>query len=471
MTIHPISLATHEKALQINLSKKFYGTFAEIGAGQEVARWFFRVGGAAGTIAKSMSAYDMSFSDAIYGKGERYVSRERLKNMFDHEYELLLERLDATRGADACFFVFADTVRARSYEGTSECHGWMGLRFQLEPRGAPHHILVHVRMLDKENVGQQEALGIIGVNLVYGAFFLNHDPVALIKSLADGVGIDRIEVDMIRFDGPAFAAVDNRLMSLELVERNLSYAAMFAPTGEVLQPSEALHKRPILVERGSFRPVTRTNVDMFDCARREFATGAVEGEQPVLELAEITMSNLLSTAPAPGELDHADFLARADLLCAVGKTVMISNYAEYYRLAAYLSRMNGGNRIGMVMGVSSLRELFDERYYEALEGGILESFGRLFKGGVKIYAYPVLEGDKIVGVQEMEVPTHLRHLYRHLTEDGRLVALEGAGRECLKIFSRDVLAKIRAGDASWKQMVPPPVAELICRRKFFGCTE
>src|SRR5215831_4540552 len=265
------ALDTHAKALQINLDQRRYGTFAEIGAGQEVVRWFFRAGGAAGTIAKSMSAYDMAVSDAIYGKAERYVCRPRLEAMLDHEHKLNLSRLSEQRGATTSFFAFADTVSARSFRGGNECHGWMGVRFQSRPRDDDSQIIIHVRMLDNENALQQEALGIVGVNLLYGAFFLSSEPELLIESLLDGLTTKRLEIDMIEFSGIEFRHVDNRLMSMKLVQVGLSGAAMFAADGSVLQPSAVMHKRPVLVERGSFRPVTHVNVDMLECAVRRFA--------------------------------------------------------------------------------------------------------------------------------------------------------------------------------------------------------
>src|SRR5579871_6660095 len=362
-------LSTHQKALRINLDLRRYGTFAEIGAGQEVVRWFFRVGAAAGTISKSISAYDMKVSDAIYGKARRYVSRERLEVMLDHEYQLNLDRLREDRGDSTAFFAFADTVSARNYLGTNECHGWMGVKFQAHPRDDDSQIIIHVRMLDDENGLQQEALGIVGVNLLYAAFFLHHKPDLMIESLLDNLTTKRIEIDMIEFSGIEFRHVDNRVMSLKLVQLGLSGAAMFGPSGEVLQPSEVLRKRPILVERGSFRPVTKVNIDMLDCARRRFAQEPeVKGEQ-VVELMEITMRNLLSG----GKIDLSDFLARAEVLAAAGKTVLISEYFEYYRLAAYLTRYTT-EPIALTMGVGSLLDLFTEQFYEGLEGGILEAF-------------------------------------------------------------------------------------------------
>src|ERR1700761_1992732 len=285
-------LTTHQKALQINLDPSKYGTFAEIGAGQEVARWFFRVGGAAGTVAKSISAYDMAVSDAVYGKSDRYVSMGRLQAMLDYEYQLNIERLDETRGDAASFFAFADTVVARSYRGGNECHGWMGVKFQAHPRDEPSQIILHIRMLDIEAALQQEAIGIVGVNLLHGAFFEHHEPDQLIESLLDRLTTDRIEIDMIEFRGIEFRSVDNRLMALKLVQLGLSGVAMFGPSREVLQPSEVLRKKALLVERGSFCPPTVVNIDMLESARAKFEAEPGVAGREILELTELTMRNL-----------------------------------------------------------------------------------------------------------------------------------------------------------------------------------
>jgi hypothetical protein len=467
---------THAKALQINLDQRRYGTFAEIGAGQEVVRWFFRVGGAAGTVAKSMSAYDMTVSDAIYGKADRYVCRPRLQAMLDHEHALNLERLADGRGADTAFFAFADTVSARNYKGTNECHGWMGVKFQSRPRDQDSQIVIHVRMLDVENALQQEALGIVGVNLLYGAFTLYHEPELLIESLLDGLTTNRIAIDMIEFSGIEFRQVDNRLMSMKLVQMGLSGAAMFDPSGRVLQPSEVLYKKNVLVERGSFRPVVHVNIDMMNCAKAAFekdlaATAGPDGpgrEGPgeVVELMELTMRNLREEG---GDVDRADFLARADMLAASGKTVLISDYSEYYRLAAYLGQ-HTKRKIAITMGASSLLELFDEKYYAALEGGILESFGRLFKNDLRLYIYPLREpgSTKLTTVANLEVAPHLQKLFGYLAERGHIKQLEGVNEKYLHIFSREALRMIRCGDHAWEEMVPRAVADLIKAKRFLG---
>lgn len=457
---------TARKALDVNLDPRRYGSFAEIGAGQEVVRWFFRVGGAAGTISKSISAYDMSVSDAIYGSCSRYVCRQRMEDMLDHEHALNLQRLQENRGDTTAFFSFADTVSARNFHGTNECHGWMGIRFQAHPRDEDSQIVIHVRMLDTENALQQEALGIVGVNLLYGAFFLHHEPDQLIESLLDNLNTRRIEIDMIEFSGIAFRHVDNRVMSLRLVQLGLSSAAMFSAEGEVLQPSEVLRKKPILVERGSFRPVTNVNMDMMHAARQNFEKEEDVAGKEVVSLAEITMRNLKCN----GDIDLADFLARADALAASGLTVLISDYFEYYRLAAYLSRYTQ-ERIGITMGVGSLCELFDEKYYTELDGGILESFGRLFKNDLKLYIYPLLnqETGKLTTVQNMPVSDELRQLHQYLVERGCIEQLTNHDPQHLNTFSRQVLRMIQQGDASWSDHVPEEVAEVIREHGYFGC--
>jgi hypothetical protein len=459
-----MDVGTDKKALQINLDAKKYGTFVEIGAGQEVARRFFHVGGAAGTIAKTMSAYDMTFSDAIYGPTDRYVSRVRLQTMLDREYDLLLERLNEKLGSERTFFVFADTVATRSFKQHNESHGWLGVRFQAEKRGDPSQIIIHVRMLDETNVDQQEALGVIGVNLLYGAFYY-HEPEKLISSLQENLAWGKIEVDMIKFSGSAFCNIDNRLMSLQLVSQGLTNAVMFTADGETVQPTEVFHKKAILVERGSFRPVTYATNDMLDGARRVFLAQSGCSEQDLIVIMEMTLENLL----AEGQLNHADFLARVDILGALGRTVLISKFGEYYRLAGYLSRYT--NRlIGLVMGVPSLMEIFDEKYYLNLEGGILEALGRMFKGGLKLYVYPMIDErtGKIVTAKQLEVAPNLRSLFQYLIDNQFIEEIAHYHAEYLRIYPADALAKLQRGDSGWERMVPPEVVQIIKEREFFG---
>src|SRR5215831_1061996 len=372
-------LDTNQKAQRINSDAKRYGTFAEIGAGQEVARCFFRAGGAAGTVAKTISAYDMSVSDAIYGATERYVSRARLRAMLDYEYDLLLERLEDKRGAKTAFFSFANTVATRREGGD----GWLGIRFQAEPGADSSEILLHLRMLDRENVRQQEALGIIGVNLIYGTFYLHRDPGALIRSLLDDLSWERVEVDMIQLSGPAFAGVDNRLMALQLVRGGLTEAAMFTAQGEAIQWAEVLYNKPVLVLRGSFRPVTKATLDVLERGLEQFLQEPeLKGEQPQV-LMEMTLRHLTSDHG----IDTADFLQRAETLRALGKTVLVSNFRRFHRLAAYLGRYTK-RPLGIALGASNLKEIFDESFYNESEGGLLGGLGQLFKSPTRLYVYP-----------------------------------------------------------------------------------
>jgi hypothetical protein len=462
-------VSVDKKALQINLDEQKYGTFAEIGAGQEVARQFFRVGGAAGTIAKTISAYDMTFSDAIYGPCPRYVSRDRLYQMLDLEYRLLIERLAATRANRTSFFAFADTVAAKAYNRPSESHGWLGIRYQAHPRAEPNQIIIHVRLLDKENVQQQEALGIIGVNLIHGAFYQYQSPEKLIGSLLDGLSLGRIQVDIIKFKGPDFHYIDNRLMALQLVEQGLSDAAVFTADGEVIRPDELLYKKTVIVERGSFRPLTKTTQDILDCACEQFKNEPkVQGEETVV-LMEITMQNLAAWGGPSGKIDHSDFLDRVDVLGKLGHTVLISKFGEYYRVGAYLSRCTN-KMIGIAMGIPSLVDLFQEKYYATLEGGILESLGRLFKNDLKLYVYPVLDEKtgELITVDNLKVAPNLQNLYNHLIQNHYIVGLEGYKREYLTLFSRAVLKLIQSGDPAWEDMVPPQVAEMIKKGRLYG---
>ncbi|MFN2308389.1 MAG: TonB-dependent receptor [Gammaproteobacteria bacterium] len=456
----------HQKALDINLDPRQYGTIAEIGAGQETARWFFRVGGAAGTIAKAMSAYDMKFSDAIYGPSPRYVSRERLRAMLEHEYHLLVERLDTHRGGETTFFSFANTVAARSYSRKEDGQGWLGIRFQTAPRGEPSQIDLHVHLRGAKSIQDQETLGGLGVNLIYGALYHHADPVQLMSSLLDGLYPELLEIDMIEFSGPAFAGVDNRLMALRLVQKGLAPSAMFTADGRVVHPAEALYKKAVLIERSRFRPPTHLNMNMLDCARAQFIAEREVQEREVLVLSEMTLNNLMDG----GDIEVRDFLHRTEILCALGKNVMISNVGEYYRLAAYLFRYTQ-RPMGVVMGIPTLREVFDEKYYGDLAGGILESFGRLFKYDLRLYVGPCLGEDRqsLVTVGNFQPPAHLQHLYAYLHANGFIKELQGVRPELLTIFSHDILAKIRAGQSDWEDGVPPRVAQMIRDKHLFGC--
>lgn len=458
-------LTTQEKALRINLNRSIYGSFAEIGAGQEVAANFFKVGGASGTIAKTMSAYDMKFSDAIYGVCDRYVCEDRLIQMLDHEYSLLPERLPA-RIKDTRFFSFADTVEVLNFERTNQGHGWIGLRFQLEPEGPFNDCVVHVKMHDNDPIQQQISLGILGVNMIFGCVFMN-DPEEIINSLLDGLTSRRIEVDMFRLNGPDFKQVDNRLMALKLVKNGLTRAAMFGPDGSVMQPSEALYKKNVLVLRGRFRPVTHVNVDMLLASRRHFKREPDVDRSRMVVLTELTLNDL----SADGQIDEKDFLYRAEIICSLGQTVLVSNYFEYYRLVDYLSRITKGKKIGIVLGIYALQKVFEEKTYEKIRGGILESFASLFGTNVKLYIYPSLR----YGTEELftltdfenELPDNLKPLFRYLIANNKLEDIRNANTNNLHIISDNVLAMIRKGEDGWEKFVPSKVAEAIKENGLF----
>lgn len=458
-------LTTQEKALQINLSKAIYGSFAEIGAGQEVAANFFKVGGASGTIAKTISAYDMKFSDAIYGVCDRYVCEERLINMVEKEYSLLLERLPH-RAEKVKFFAFADTVEVLNYERTNQGHGWIGLRFQTHSMGPFNDCVVHLKMHDNDPLQQQFAIGIVGVNMLYACMFLS-DPEKIMMSLLDSLSTRRIEVDMLRISGPDFKHVDNRLMALKLVKNGLTKAAMFGPDGTVMQPSEVLYKKNVLVLRGRFRPVTHVNVDMLLTSRRHFKSEPDVDRSKIVVLTELTLTDL----GVEGSIDEKDFLYRADIICSLGQTVLISNYFEYYRLVDYLSKTTKGKKIGMIMGIYALQKVFEEKTYENLRGGLLESFAALFGTNMKLYIYPAWKKNshELFTLKDFEagLPENTKDLFRYLMKNGKLEDIQDANVSNLHIISDNVLAMIRKGEIGWEKFVPHKVESAIKEHGLF----
>jgi len=460
----PEKASTHQKALAVNLNEPTYGAFAEIGAGQEVARWFFRVGGASGTVAKSMSAYDMQVSDAIYGHADRYVCEQRLHTMLEHEWNLLIERLDASRGDRSHFFVFANTVSVLNYSGNNEAHGWMGIRFQSNPRSAPSTVVAHVRMWDREGVLQQEALGIVGVNLIHAVTQLGGDPHLVVGALADDLTTSRIEVDMIKFEGPLYAGVDNRLMSLRLVGEHLTNAVLFTPSG-VAQPSEILRKKPVLTMRGRFHPVTRMHLDMLQCARAQFSQEPANAGKDFITLAEIPVNVLQSE----GQTRDQDALARLDVLAAIGQDALVTNYSDYFRLSAYFHRYTR-EAIGLALGMTELTALFTESNHEHLEGGILEALGRLFKSGVRLYLYPRRDARSgvLLSAKNFQVAPGLRGLFDYLLENRQVVGMVGWDDAVVGIPTEQVAEKIRANEPDWEKLLPPGTPDVLRRHGAFG---
>ncbi len=455
------------KTLRINLNPVIYGTFAEIGAGQETARHFFRSGGASGTIAKAMSAYDKKFSDAIYGieKDGRYVTQSRLEKMLGHEMQLMEERITREDHPDRLFFTYANTVATIDFSKRYKGHGWVGIMFQLDPNQKEYdEIILHLRFKQNEARLQQETLGIVGVNLIYGAFYKYNKPRKLLKYLYDHLDRDTVEIDMVNFNGPNFKNVDNRLMSLQLIRNDMTDAVMFGPDGNNLLPAAVLYKKNILALRGSFRPVTKVNMDMFQKSYDIFIREQTVEEENTIVMFEITLSNLR----ASGEIDEQDFMDRAELLCSLGHTVLISKFQEYYKLVEYLGNFTKA-KIGLTMGVNNLVEIFDEKYYRHLSGGILEAFGKLFFKDLKVYLYPMKnpETGQIMTSNNIKVHPRMKELYKFFKYNGKVMDIIDYDTEIMDIFSRDVLKKITSGEQGWEEMLPEGVADIIKKKKLF----
>ena len=455
-----------DKALRINLNEHIYGTFAEIGAGQETVRHFFRSGGSSGTIAKAMSAYDKDFSDAIYGIEEdgRYVTESRLKKMLSHEVELIERRLDRSKHPNKMFFSYANTVATIDFAKQFKGHGWVGIKYQIEPDEDYNEIIIHIRFKETDARLQQETLGILGVNLIYGAFYKYNDPKKLLRYLYDHLDKDQLEIDTINFSGPRFANVDNRLMSLQLVKNGMTDAVMFSPEGKNILPAAVLYKKNILALRGSFRPVTTVNMDMYEKSLKMFLEENKVEKENTFVVFEITLSNLRSE----GEIDERDFMDRAELLCSLGQTVMISNFQEYYKVVEYFSAYSKA-RMGLVMGVNNLADIFDEKYYRHLSGGILEAFGKLFYRDLKVYLYPMLDEFKeVIDSENLKVHPRMKELYKFFKFNGKVIDVVDYEKKNLEIFSREVLKMITHGIPGWESMLPDGTANLIKEHRLFG---
>lgn len=466
MDSNRVVLSAKQKALRINLNQDLYGTFAEIGAGQEVVRHFFRAGGASGTIAKTISAYDKDFSDAIYGEEEnsRYVCESRVNKMLQHEYQLIEDRLKRSEHANKHFFAFANTVATINYHKTNQGHGWFGLKFQTSPHDEPNVVIMHARLHEQDALLQHQTVGILGVNLIYGCMFFYKRPKELLQSLYDNLERSQIEVDMIQMNGPDFVEVDNRLLSLQLVKNGMTDAVIFSPDGKNLQASDVLYKKNILAIRGSFRPVTKVSIDMIAQGLKQFKKESKVEEKNIQVLFEITLNNL----SAEGDIDEQDFLNRADILCSIGQTVLISNYQKYYKLVEFFSR-HTKKRMGIIMGASTLAQVFDEKYYRDLNGGILEAFGILFSRDLKIYLYPwqVQETGELWNVDTTPVHPRMQPLFDYLKFNKRIIDIPH-NPEVLGIFSREALELIKSGDTGWEDMVPDFVDRIIKEKCLFG---
>ncbi len=461
---------TLEKALRINLDSKKYGTIVEIGAGQEVARQFFKTGGAAGTIAKTMSAYDMKFSDAIYGVQEdgRYVSESRVKSMLEKEFELVIDRVGTTRSRTSRYFSYGATVSAKSYEKDNECHAWCGIRIQMYPGAQPSEIVAHIRMRDKDAERQQTALGVIGVNLIYAGYYYFENTHTIIDSLTDGLEQDRIEIDSIEFHGPYFEEVDNRAINLHLIRSWKTRAVMFKPDGSVVIPAEMLYKKNVLTIRGSFRPVTRLNVDMIEQGLKVFRQMDGVTKDNSVALAEISLNDARGNDLMVAE---DDLIARVHLLNTLGYSVMISDHTRYFSLRAYFRQFTK-LKIGIVVGITNIRDIFDEDRYRGVEGGILEGFGKLFPDNTRLLAYPEIgQSGEFCNYENVTLPENLQYLYKHLLANNFIFGIECSDQALFKVFSREVLSQLPHGRGDWEKCLPEGVAEEIIKHKFFGYKE
>lgn len=460
-------LSTTRKALLINLDGKFYGTIAEIGGGQEVARNFFQAGGASGTIAKTISAYDMAYSDALYckGKKERYVSKERLQKMLSIEYNELISVLKETRDPKTCFFVFANTVVTLNYTKDNDARGWLGVKFQLQSDSDPNEVVVHTSLLENDNLLQQYTLGILGINLIHACLYHHDNPTAFLNALMDNLSTDRLEITMIHTSGPELNYIDNRLLSVQLVKNGMAKATMFDRYGNVYEPSDLLYKKNVLAFRGSFRPITYVGFDMLKSSYGIFKKEKDYDRDNTIALCEITMSNLLED----GEFHERDFLERVDILNGMGQNVMISNFKEYYKLVSYLSQFKTIN-LRIVIGMHTFMNVIDEKYYTNLRGGIIEAFGRLFINNMKMYVYPSInhENNELITLKNISVPNEIKYLFLHLLENDKIVDIKNVKKEFIATYPHLVLNMIKNKENGWEKMVPKYIEEAIKSKKLFG---
>jgi len=434
-------LDTHHKALILNLDPSTFGSFAEIGAGQEVARWFLIVGGASGTVAKSISAYDKEVSDDLYGSGSRYVSMQRLEVMLENEWAQLLTQLEKTRGSQTRFFSFVDTVSARNYAGTNDPHGWAGLRFQLQPGGPPNDILLHINMRDPSNVLQQEAIGVLGVNLIYAAFHQLATKESFFAGLAQDVVRERIEIDFVDFRGPAFANWDRPTLMAYLVQAGLGEAVFFASTGSSVPPTEVLYKKAIVLAPGYFGHVDtghgQIHTQMLEAGVQELRQELGESSSAPIGIFALTAAPLGPEASAP---EIPDLLRRIGALLAQGGNVLLFRQRELYAMTALVNRYTKAP-VRFVAGLSLLIRAFDDAYFN-LEGRRLEALSRLFAQNVRIYAYPMTavdlqkaiqifsptglqwsETNGWVSAKQLRVAPPLGHLYAYLLASNFLVPM------------------------------------------------
>ena len=444
--------ATQEKAFFINMDKSVYGSFAEIGAGQETANWFFRSSGAAGTVAKTISAYDMTVSDTLYGAAQRYVSEERLKQMMDYEYSQLINRLGEKRGENTRFFAFCNTVKCKGYRDNGPWSAWVGVRFQLKPGAPPSDLVMHVRLLVPDHDLQMRLLGILGVNLLYALFYKRERLEEFVACVGENVDPASFEIDFMRFSGNGFSMFDNRILALQLVSSGLSALTLFCPDGSVAQPADMLYKRPIVLMRGSFMPLCNIHLEMMESVRNKFCEALEPGQRErVVDICEISLSNLLRGK----EVDLLAFIDRVDALSALGKTVMVTNITHFHRISPVLNQYTR-EPIAIALSIGLLNELFKDKWADNTPGGILASMGHIFINKTRLYVTPWINRNtgEFVTAGTYRAPEKYRHLYAHLRENGDVVEVPYFNQKLLFRTPRDIIRMIQAGDEQWKEFVP-----------------
>ncbi len=456
---------TKRKALKINLDNKIFGTLAEIGGGQEVARAFFQAGGASGTIAKSISAYDKTYSDKFYNNNQpgRHVSEDRLKKMLKKEFDELISVLSDKKDYDTRFFAFADTVETLNFKKTNKGHGWLGVRFQLSPFSEPNQVIIHVKLKENDALLQQYTLGALGVNLIYACFHYYNYPNKFLTSLLDNLDTDRVEIDTAYMKGPELDYVDNRLLSVQLVKNGMTEAVVFDNSGEIKQASDMFYKKNVLAFRGSFRPITKTGCDIIKSSKALFAKDEDYNKDNTISICEITLQNLLNL----GSFDERDFLERVNILNGLGQHVMVSNFREYYKLSDYFANFKI-KQLRLIMGVPALQKILNTKYYENLAGGILEAFGRLFKSNLKLYVYPLKENNKLVFADNLNLNDDVKLLFEFVKKNNLIINLQPIDKRNMGISSSIIQQKIQNNDTSWENDVPEFVAKEIKRRRLFG---
>ncbi len=457
---------TSQKALQINLDPQKYGTFAEIGAGQETVRWFFKVGGAAGTVAKSMSAYDMTYSDSIYGPAPRYVCKERLRTMLQYEFDLLLERLGPKRGDSTQFFVFANTVATTSFRRKNDGHGWFGVRFQTRPGIEPSDIILHTWAWQRNAQVQQQLFGVLGVNLIHSAFYFWQEPERIIDRLYDNLTKSEVEVDYLAFEGPAFKENDPVKIGFRLVTEEATNAIIVRPDGSVVMPADYLYKKPVLVQRARCKPITLAHTDIQRCALAEFRKRLSPSQSEVISLFELPAQSLVKDDE--GNIIEEDFIQRVQIARANGTDLLFSNYSQYFRLSGFIRRYTR-EPLAFAMGIEQLRDLLDPAAHAGLEGGMLEALGRLLQASVQLYVYPAVSADgQLVNANNFRTAPEVQSLYKYLLDNHHIVALENADPKFMTIHTDQVLELLEQGNPDWQRMVPPEIARLITENHYFG---